>query len=328
MRILFLLCLTLCSCSKSESEIRKNFQRDLHLLQAPKTKLLETFTNPKPQKYKIGPGDIVEVINLGFDKITPKYTVSPDGTITPYPREEILIAGKTRSQAEALLNRHLAKYFQNTTFGLRVLSYENNKAYLLGYVQNPGIVKLQGKTTLLEVLSKGGLPIGSKGKTAPRRCSIIRQNKSILWVDIVELLYRGNLTLNYEITNGDVIYVPDRDESYVYIMGEVSKPGAYAIHNGISVLKAIGLAGGLTEHAQTESIQLVRERERKGGRVNIDLDKMIEDANYEQNYVLKENDIVYVPRKGIAVFNYYLRMINPFAQLFVVGSAVKTATTQ
>jgi len=46
-----------------------------------------------------------------------------------------------------------------------------------------------------------------------------------------------------------------------YIHGEVNKPGAYPFHPGLTVNQAVALAGGFTERASHEKIQLVKEGE-------------------------------------------------------------------
>ena len=44
-----------------------------------------------------------------------------------------------------------------------------------------------------------------------------------------------------------------------YINGEVKKPGSYAYRKGLTVQKAVTLAGGFTERASTKSISLKSE---------------------------------------------------------------------
>ncbi|WDE14404.1 polysaccharide biosynthesis/export family protein [Thalassomonas haliotis] len=44
-----------------------------------------------------------------------------------------------------------------------------------------------------------------------------------------------------------------------YIHGEVEKPGAYPFHPGLTVNQAVALAGGFTERASHEKIQLLKE---------------------------------------------------------------------
>lgn len=47
----------------------------------------------------------------------------------------------------------------------------------------------------------------------------------------------------------------------VYVNGEVKKPGGYSYRNGLTVHKAVTLAGGFTERASLRKITLIRENE-------------------------------------------------------------------
>lgn len=57
-----------------------------------------------------------------------------------------------------------------------------------------------------------------------------------------------------------------------YISGEVNQPGGYKYQPGLSLRRAIALAGGLTERASTKRITVVRDQDasRKPERVDLD----------------------------------------------------------
>ena len=49
----------------------------------------------------------------------------------------------------------------------------------------------------------------------------------------------------------------------VYVNGEVNRPGGYSYRNGLTVHKAVILAGGFSERASLNKITLIREYEFK-----------------------------------------------------------------
>ncbi len=162
----------------------------------------------------------------------------------------------------------------------------------------------------------------------------MRGNRLIVWIDLRELLDRGNLNLNIELAPGDVVYVPDPDDAFIYVLGEVQRPGSYYLGGNNSLLNAIGLAGGLTENADVDAVRIVRDARadsalsRDAGApervlATVDLDELREGGRYARNLALQAEDVVYVPRSGVATFNYYLRMLNPFAQVFVIGNSFR-----
>jgi polysaccharide export outer membrane protein len=44
----------------------------------------------------------------------------------------------------------------------------------------------------------------------------------------------------------------------VYVFGEVRNPGGYAVQKNTTVLQALSLAGGVTEHAAMNRVQVMR----------------------------------------------------------------------
>jgi len=58
----------------------------------------------------------------------------------------------------------------------------------------------------------------------------------------------------------------------VYLSGEVKSPGAYPYKEGLTVLKAITLAGGFTEKASEGSVQVLRTDSGKEVMLSLDVD--------------------------------------------------------
>lgn len=71
-------------------------------------------------------------------------------------------------------------------------------------------------------------------------------------------------TLIYNAYLGDYLKKPDISITIVeyrqfYVNGEVEKPGGYSYREGMTVQRAITLAGGFTERASRNNIKLIRE---------------------------------------------------------------------
>jgi len=282
------------------------------------TDILKRYEEGLNKEYRIGPCDIIEIISPHRPQLVGEHIVSPDGTIAIFLGGEIPLNGLTRKQAEGEIIRLLSPYYESLVVMLKIKTYKNNKVYVLGRVDHPGVISFEGRPTLLEALSVAAPFPPVQQAAFLSRCAIMRGNDQILWVNLQELLRRGNMKLNIQLANNDVIYIPDPQDSNVFIMGEVKSPGSYEIRDVLTLLNAIGLAGGVTEDAVTSEIKLVRDRGRGGGVIEVDLDRMMAEADFSQNYLLKNNDIIFVPRKGVATFNYYLRQIDPFVQLLIV----------
>jgi polysaccharide export outer membrane protein len=64
-----------------------------------------------------------------------------------------------------------------------------------------------------------------------------------------------------------------------FIQGEVTSPGSYAFEVGLTVRKAIALAGGLTERASKKKVYLTRAGDDSKAEIKVALDQKIESGD-------------------------------------------------
>lgn len=81
----------------------------------------------------------------------------------------------------------------------------------------------------------------------------------------------------------------------IYVIGQVSNPGAYVIGRYVDVLQALTLAGGLTPFASENKIKVLR---REGGQEVVfpfEYADVKKGKNLEQNVILRSGDTIVVP---------------------------------
>ncbi|TNJ37011.1 SLBB domain-containing protein [Prosthecochloris vibrioformis] len=270
-------------------------------------------------EYQIGPGDILGLAVWRRPELSAeRLIVSPDGYISAPRVGMIPVAGKTSEEVKDAITTTLEALYTKPEVTVQIHEFNNNKAYVLGNVNSPGMVRFTGKGTLLEGLSLAG---GVPKEEQMTRCSIIRGNDQVIWIDLKDLLANGNMSLNTTIRNNDVIYVPSRTHDMVYIMGEVQSPGALQLHDGMSVLKAVMMAGGMMRTANAQKVFIIRQREVNGAVVEVNLEDLIANADFSQNYILIPDDIIFVSPTGMAKFNYSLDNIVPSLQVLSLGTS-------
>ena len=76
----------------------------------------------------------------------------------------------------------------------------------------------------------------------------------------VERILTDQLSNGY-IINPQVTVLVEEYKDHYYITGEVRNPGAYPYHEGMTVIKAIILAGGMTKSAKAKKIKIMRSEE-------------------------------------------------------------------
>jgi polysaccharide export outer membrane protein len=92
-------------------------------------------------------------------------------------------------------------------------------------------------------------------------------------VDTKRLFEEGDVTANVPVQAGDSIYVPKA--AFVYVNGEVKTPGAYKITNGLTVLKAITIAGGFTIKASESRTRIIRKTEKGEVKIKAKFDDLV-----------------------------------------------------
>ncbi len=248
-------------------------------------------------EYKIGAGDVLDIVVWGHPELSMQVAVSPEGTISFPLLGEVKVEGLSVQEIKNLLTQKLAKDFiRNPQVFVKVVEFNSQKVMVLGEVSNPGEYVLKGETRLLQILSQAGGVLSGSPKA---KVIIMREENgkksSPISIDLYEVVKKGNWKKNIVLKAGDIIYVSTESVPSVHIMGEIKKPGSYPWKEGLTAFQAILMAGGLTETA-SRKIKIIREN--KGGKNNIlylNLKEILGRGNKSKDISLKPGDIIYVP---------------------------------
>lgn len=82
----------------------------------------------------------------------------------------------------------------------------------------------------------------------------------------------------------------------VYVMGAVSRPGAYGFQEGLTALRACLLAGGFSDFASLRRVKISRLLEGKSRTITVDLGKV--SKGKAEDPALIRGDRIEVPRRG------------------------------
>lgn len=222
--------------------------------------------------YVIGPQDVlsISVFNGTVNETTlsGRFTVESDGSIN-YPLVgRVSVAGKTlRTLQEEITKRLAAGFLVNPQVTILVEQYRSQSIFVVGEVRQPGKHTISGNMSLLEALSQAGGTTASAGTEV-----IVRRPKdpstSAGPVDPADdsrsdVVARVNLedlqsgrAANVTIRDGDTIFVPKAE--MVFVTGHVRTPGSYVWEKGMTVLRAISIAGGITERGARGRIRITR----------------------------------------------------------------------
>jgi polysaccharide biosynthesis/export protein len=204
--------------------------------------------------YRIGPHDRLQITvwnhpelnDPGGEKIMPELagkTVDDNGRLY-YPYiGEVEVAGKTVSEVRVLLTQALSKYFKKVKLDVRVLSFQSHRTVVAGEVKNPGVQAMtETPLTIAEAISRAG---GVTPDADISNIDLARDGK-MYKINVQKLYEKGGVNQNLLLKDGDIVYIPDRKDNKVYVMGEVGKQQALQINRGkMSLTQAIAEAYGV-----------------------------------------------------------------------------------
>jgi len=218
----------------------------------------------------LGPGDVLRVSVYDNPDLSQEVTIGADGAFS-YPLiGRVQAAGLPVRQLESLLAKRFADgYLVSPQVGVTVTQHKSQQVYIMGAVSKPGPYPLQRQTTLLEALSAAGGPTPDAGfevilthaadQQAPlsgtSKVSAAANGQSALRVPLEQLM-AGGVPQRIMLQDGDVVFVPAA--AFVYLTGEIQRPGRYRLEKDATIQKTVTAAGGFTKFAATKSMRVQR----------------------------------------------------------------------
>lgn len=92
-----------------------------------------------------------------------------------------------------------------------------------------------------------------------------------------------------------VVQVKEYKSRSVIVLGQIAKPGSFALSPGITLMQAISLAGGLTQIADDNNVTLTRKHEKGTKTVTISVDDITD--GQAPDVPLQAGDRIYVPAR-------------------------------
>ena len=96
------------------------------------------------------------------------------------------------------------------------------------------------------------------------------------------------------------VSVKEVNSYYVYVLGEVGKPGKYQLKSHATVLQAVAVANGFTAYAAKNKMKVLRQMQGEDGktreiRIPARYDDLVSGSGEIGDFVLKTGDVIVVP---------------------------------
>lgn len=276
------------------------------------SQLSATSTERLRPDYVLGPGDQIVIRAFELPDISDRpFRIDGVGDLNLPHVGVIQAGGRTVAELEALLTERLKVYVRNPQVSVTVSQFRSEPVFFVGAFQKPGIYPLQGKRSLMEMISA----IGGLQPNASRRIKITRRKEigeiplphavespdgEVSSVEISLASLRENVDPAEDITlmPFDVVSV-DRAEM-VYVNGEVSRVGAFEMEEreSMALTQVLTMAGGLSRDAAPKKARILRRVQGTSRRAEIpvDISRVLEGR--DRDFPLLADDLLYVPRKS------------------------------
>lgn len=272
----------------------------------------------------VSPGFTLRIRHGADENISGDFKVAFNGELKLPYKITITAAGVSTQELADRIEKAYRSYFKiKNVVTVDIVKRE----YLIevrGLIEKPGVYEVKVDTSLEEVISTaGGLPGGKAGDTGsnvpnhPEWVRIVRTNYAapndrpfVKWVRLTdyflkydvrnEMLWRGGERLFFQIS-GDPEASKSSASQTVQVLGEVMKPGEYALQNNLDLYSYIARAGGPTSSADLENIMIVQ-RSR-------DTSQTIDLSDGTQTIELQPGDVILV--KVISTRTPFLERVGP-----------------
>ena len=208
-----------------------------------------------PDTYILGEGDEVHVSIFGSSQTDIHQRIGEDGSIHPAGAARIFLKGMTLAQAREAVRKALASYysFRPDQIAVTITTARTVSVSLYGEVKTQGGYTMSALNTAFNALAAAGGPteIGSV-----RNIQRSRGGKTSR-LDLYAYMTSPNAGVQYDLQNNDVLFIPVA-QKVVRIEGAVYRPMRYEMLEGETLVDLIQFAGGLTDNAYREFVQIER----------------------------------------------------------------------
>ena len=208
-----------------------------------------------PDSYILGEGDEVHISIFGSSQTEIHQRVSPDGSIQPAGSTKIFLKGLTLAQARAAVKTKLAQHysFRPDQIAVTISTARTLNVNIYGEVGVQGGFTISALNTVFNALAAAG---GPTAQGTIRNIQLSRGGKTRT-LDLYKYMNNPTDGSYYDLLNNDVLFVP-MAQKVVSIEGAVKRPMRYELVDGETLLDLINYAGGLTETAYSEYMQINR----------------------------------------------------------------------
>jgi protein involved in polysaccharide export with SLBB domain len=207
--------------------------------------------------YVIGVGDEIGVSAYGTSYFSEIFKVDERGTISMRNVGNIYARGMTYGDLKQQIKGKLSNFMplSSNTISFTLAYSRTISVNIVGEVVKPGSYKIPAVNTAFNALMAAG---GPSDLGTLREIKVIRDGKVMRTLDVYAFLSNPTAANDYYLQENDYLSVGVIG-NVVPILGAVKRPMLYEIKKSESIGDLLALAGGFTETANTQFVQVQRQ---------------------------------------------------------------------
>jgi polysaccharide export outer membrane protein len=268
------------------------------------------------EDYRIGPGDVIEVQIENAPELSRSFRVTATGTFLMSFLGRVTAKDKTPEElSQYIADRLRGEYLKNPNVSVVVKEYNSRSFFIQGSVRSPGVFQIEGRPSLLKLITlagglslehgsnafiirqikpaddKDGAAAGGKPTTVAANNPDENEEYELVKVSITGLL-KGNFDNNMFLEPGDIINIPPAD--IFFVAGEVNAPGQFPLKEGTTLRQALSMAQGTKFEAAMGRCIIFRD-DANGKREELRVDLKAVMNGKKEDIAILPNDIIIVP---------------------------------
>lgn len=160
-------------------------------------------------RYRITPGDVLEIAFPFVPELNQTVTVQPDGYVSLKEVSDMRLQGRTVAQVKADLLDAYGEFVRDPVLTVTLKEFQAPYFIAGGDITKPGRYELRGATTLTEALALAGGPIRGANLS---NVVIFRQSPNeqleVKQVNVRSMYGKRDLSEDVLLRPGDMVFVP------------------------------------------------------------------------------------------------------------------------
>jgi polysaccharide export outer membrane protein len=166
-------------------------------------------TTVTEDRYRLQPGDVLEIQFRYTPEFNQTVTVQPDGYVSLEITGDLKIAGFTLEQTRAAILRQASQRLQDPVVSIMLKEFQKPYFVVAGEVAQPGKIEMREKVTALQaIMLAGGMKETAKSSQVVVFRKINSDTAEVKLLNLKSIKQTADLENDLTLQAGDMVYVP------------------------------------------------------------------------------------------------------------------------